>query len=81
VQEKQLCRHEGQRRMRGRRWSRSQSRDSPAARGADHGEAGCPSEVHGGLQWSRYPPASWGGPHAKADGCLKEVVTPWIAHA
>lgn len=32
-----------------------QSRGSHAAVGADHGEAGCSSAAHGGLQWGRYP--------------------------
>ena len=34
-----------------------------------------------GLQWSRYPPAACGGPHAGAGGCPKEAVTLWKAHA
>ena len=37
----------------GRRCSRCRSRGSPAAQGADHGEAGCalqPMEVHGGAE-------------------------------
>jgi len=37
--------------------------------------------VHGGPQWSRSPPAAQRGPHAGGGGCLKEVVTPWRAHA
>jgi len=44
----------------GRRCSRHQSRDSPAARGEDHGEAGCAPAAHGGPQWSRSPPAACG---------------------
>jgi len=58
--EKQLCRYQGQWRRRGRRHSRHQRRDSPAAHGEDHGEAGCPPAAHGGPQWSRYPPAACG---------------------
>jgi len=63
MREKQLCRHQGQwRRRRRRRCSRHQSRDSPAARDEDHGEAGCPPAAHGDPWWSRYPPAAQGGP-------------------
>ena len=58
-----------------------EQRDSPAARGEDHGEAGCPPAAHGGPRWSRYPPAACGGPHAGAGGCPKEAVTLWKAHA
>jgi len=36
--------------------SRLWSRDSSAAHGEDHGEAGCPSAAHGGSLWSRYQP-------------------------
>ena len=61
----------------GRRCSRCHSKDSSAARGEDHGEAGCPPAAHGGAWWSRYPPAAHGGPHARSGGCLKEAVTPW----
>jgi len=64
-----------------RRCSRCQSRDSPAARGEDHGEAGCHSAAHGGPRWSRYPPAAHKGPHARAGGCPKEAVTPCRACA
>jgi len=53
--------------------------DSPAAHGADHGEAGCPPAEHGGPQCSRYPPVVYGGLHARAGGCPKEAVTPWRA--
>jgi len=45
------------------------------------GEAGCHPAVRGGPRWSRYPPAAHGRPHAGADICLKEDVTPWEAHA
>ncbi|GAB0204743.1 epimerase family protein SDR39U1 [Grus japonensis] len=45
---KKLCRHQGQCRRRGRRCSRHRSRDPPAARGEDHGEAGCPPAAYGG---------------------------------
>ena len=45
-----------------------EQRDSPAARGEDHGEAGCPSAAHG-------------GPHAAAGGCPKEAATLWITLA
>ena len=37
------------------RCSTCQSRDSPAAHGEDHGEAGCLSAAHGEWRWSRYP--------------------------
>ena len=67
-------------RNRGRRCSRRWSRDSPAAHGGDHGEAGCPPTAHAGLCWSRYTSAAWGGPHARAGGCLKESVNLWGAH-
>jgi len=63
--------------MQGRRCSRRRSRDCPAARDKDHGEAGCPHAVHGSPQWSRSPPASRRRLHAIAGGCLKEAVTPW----
>jgi len=45
----------------GRRCSRCQSRESSlTARHEDHGEAGCPSAVHGGPRWSRYTPVARG---------------------
>ena len=53
----------------------------PAARGEDHGEAGCPPAAHGRPRWSRYPPAARGGPHAGAGGCPEDAVTPWEARA
>ena len=56
--EKQPCRHQGQWSRRGRRCSRHQSRDFPAAFGEDHGEVGCPTAAHGGPWRSRYPPCS-----------------------
>ena len=57
-----------------RRWcSRHQNRDSPAACGEAHGEAGCAPAAHGGLWWSRYPPAAHGRPHTKAGGCLRRL--------
>jgi len=59
----------------GKRCSRHQSRESSlAARDEDHGEAGCPPAVHGGLQWGTYAPVACGS-HAGAGGCLKEAVT------
>ncbi|CAM9880338.1 unnamed protein product, partial [Bubo scandiacus] len=64
-----------------RRCSRHQSRDSPAAHGADPGEAGCAPAAHGGPRWSRSPSAARGGPHTGAGGCLKEAVTLWEVHA
>ena len=67
MSEQQLCRHQGQWRRRGRRCSRCQSRDSPAARGEDHGEAGCPPAPMDICQ-SRYLPAARGGPHTWAHG-------------
>jgi len=59
---KQLCRHQGQWRRKGRRCSRRWSRDSPAAHGEDHGEAVCPPAACGGPWWSRDSPADYGGP-------------------
>jgi len=44
----------------GRRCSRHQSRDSPAAHGEEHGEAGCALAARGGPQWSRSPPVARG---------------------
>jgi len=79
--EKQLCRHQGQWKSRGRRSSRHCSRDSPADCGKDHGEAGCPTAAHRGPQWRRYPRAAHGRPHTRAGRCPKEAVTPWRAHA
>jgi len=52
----------------------------PAARGADHGEAGCPCS-HGGPRGSRSPSTAQGGPHARAGGCPKEAATLWGACA
>jgi len=74
--EKQLCRHQGQRRRRRRRRCfKRRSRDSPAAHREDNGNTGCASVAHGGPQWSRYPPAAHGGPHARVSGCaLKEIL-------
>jgi len=80
MQEKQPCRHQGQCRRRGRRCPKCQSRDSPAARGEDHGESGCASAAHGGPWQSRYPPAARGRPHAGAGGCPTDAVTLWRAH-
>jgi len=48
-----------------RRWSRG---FPPAVYDDDHDETGC-------------PPAARGRPHAGADVCLKEAVSPWEAHA
>jgi len=50
----------------GRRCSRHWSKDSPAAHGKDHCEAGCSPAAHGCPQWSRYPPAAHEEPHARA---------------
>ena len=58
---KKLCRHQGQCRRRGRRCSRRRSRDPPAARGEDHGEAGCPPAAHGG----------------RMRGCRDSTCIPW----
>jgi len=58
-----------------------QSRDFPAVHGEDHGEEGCSPAAHGGPWWSRYPPAAWAGPHARAGGGLQEAVTLWETHA
>jgi len=58
MSEKQLCRHQGQHRRRGRRCSRHQTRDFSAAHGEDHGEAGCapqPMEVHSGADTHLQP--------------------------
>jgi len=61
------------------------SRHSPAAHRADHGEAGCPSVVHRGPQWSRYPPAACGGSHAGAsnasEGGCDTVGSPVLGQA
>ena len=65
----------------GRRCSRCRSRDSPAARGEDHGEADCPPAAQGAPRGSRSLPAAQGGPHAGAGGCPKEAVTLWEARA
>ena len=81
IWEKQLCRHQGQWRRSRRRWSRHQSRHSPAARDEDHGEAGCLPAVHGGSQWNRDPSAAHGRPHARAGGRPKKTVMPWEACA
>ena len=74
--EKRSCNKQGQRRK-GRRCSRCQSTDSPVAHGEDHGETGCPTATHGGPQWSRSPPAAWGGLHAGAGGCALKDCSPW----
>ena len=77
--EKQLCRHQ-------RQWNRRRG-GAPGAGAeiplqyADHGEAGHPPAAHGGPWWSRSPPAACAGLHTRADEYLKEVVTPWRAHA
>jgi len=55
--------------------------DSPVVCGENRGEAGCAPAAHGGLQWSRSPPAAHGPPHVTAGGYLKEAVTSWEAHA
>jgi len=67
LQEKQLCRPQGQCRRRGMRCSRCWSRDSPAVHGADHGEAVCPLqpvEVFGAadlhLKSGKDPMLEWG---------------------
>jgi len=61
----------------GRRCSRRRSRKfSFAAHDEDHGEAACSPVARGSPRWSRYPAAAHGGPHARADGCLKEAMTP-----
>jgi len=66
----------------GRRCARRRSRDfSPAAHEDDHDEAGCAPAAHESPQWSRYPPAARGRPHARSGECPKEVVTLWGARA
>ena len=50
-------REEGGERRCSRHWSR---KSSLATHAEDHGEAGCPSAVHGGPQWSRLTPAAHG---------------------
>ena len=48
----------------GRKCPKCRSRDpSLATRDEDHGEVGCSPAVHGGPQWSRYPPAAYGRDH------------------
>ena len=74
--EKQPCRHQGQWRRRGRRCSRHQSRDSPAARGKYYGEVDCTPAAHRGPWWSTYPPAAYGGPHAWAGRCAQRRLWP-----
>lgn len=62
--DKQLCRHQGQWKKMGKRCSRQQSRDSPAAFRGNYGEAAVPlhvMEVHG----SRDPPAARGRRQAR----------------
>lgn len=53
MQEKLPCRHHGQRRRKGRKCARHQSKDSSANPGKDHSESGCPPAAHRGPQWSR----------------------------
>ena len=78
--EKQLCRHQGQWRRRGRRCTRCQSRDSPAAYSQDYGDTGCPPAAHGGPRWSKYLPAAHGGHHTRPGECSpKEAVILWKA--
>lgn len=48
MQKKQPCRLQAQRMRKGRRCSRHLSRDSPAAYGGHHGEAGCHPGAHRG---------------------------------
>ena len=79
--EERECRHQGQcRRRRRRRCSRHWRRDSLAACGQDHVEAGCAPAAHGGPWWSRSPPEAHGETHTGAGGCLKDV-TLWGARA
>ncbi|XP_059699281.1 uncharacterized protein LOC132325715 [Haemorhous mexicanus] len=62
-------------RKEGSRCYRLWSRGSPAAPGADHGEAAVPlqpKEVPGETD----PPAAPGGTHTRAGGCLQEPVAP-----
>jgi len=76
--EKQLCRHQGQWRRRGRRCLKCRSRDSSlAACAEDHGEADCRPTAPGGPWWSRYPPVAHGRDpmSEQVDGCLKEAAT------
>ena len=74
--EKQLCRPKGQCRRRGWKCSRRRGTDSPAARGADPGEAGCalqPMEAHGGADLYLQP---------RDDPTPEQGdVTPWGARA
>jgi len=81
----------------GKRCSRCQTRDSPAARGADHSEAGCPlqpMEVHGGADLHLQPmedlmPEQVDAPKGGCDPVgspywsrlLAGPVTPWETHA
>lgn len=52
MQENPSCWAQAQR-WKGRRCSKQQSRNSPAAHGEDHGGAGCSPAAHRGPQWSR----------------------------
>ena len=65
--EKQLFRHQGYQKSRGRRCSRCWSKDSLAARGEDH----APPTEHEGPHRSRYPTCSpWNAPHQSRSSYL-----------
>lgn len=65
--QQQLCRHQGPWRRRGRRRSRSQSRDCPGAHDGDR-------DLYSGAEIHLQPM------HTRAGGCPEESVTPWKAH-
>lgn len=76
-EERRICernRHQGQWRGRGRRCSRHQHRDSPAAQEEDHGEAFVtlqPMDIQGGTEINLQ----------SAEEPMQEQVTLWEAHA
>lgn len=74
--DKQLCRHQGQWKKMGKRCSRQQRGDSPAAFRGSHGEAAVPlhvMEVHG----SRDPTAACGRRQARK-GDVQRKLYVWI---
>jgi len=80
MREKQLCRHQGQWGRRGRRCSRHWSRDSLAARGEDHGEAGFPPCSPLRSMMEQISMCSlWKTPHRSRWVHPKEAVTLWRA--
>lgn len=73
-EKKQLCIHQGQRRMIGRGCCRCWNRDSPEACGEDHGEAHYTSAACGRPWWSRYMHCSlWRTPHCSRWMCHEGI--------